>query len=425
MIQKYTFVLFCLLLDVYAPLKVSLPVKNQILFTCRMLGDKQSKLWDKAGESEQNQHGILCLRRIGPNLLKETLLGLTSFKKLKRFYEINVQPGRTGYGYLSDNPDVRNLSGIVSQPLAAKDANLTPSYKGYGLLLAIRRPWSRYGWTYFWTGLCLLLFLWVGAWMYQDFQKRKYRNWQAQQQIANLKHALQALDNIKDRFEQKLWLQSHLLASISHDIRTPMGFISLSAKEIGLLGESGKKEAVMELAEMIAHSSDEIVTHVQHMTAFIKSNMHEDQIRFSDVVLRELLLQKKKLFEQNIRFLKAALSIEIETDLTVRTNPELLGVLIHNLIDNALKVKQGNKIKIFSRTISGKLHLFVSDSGPGMSTSLIKWLSDDPLLKRSSSREEPIVGLGLIMVKEISRVLSIKVRAENNSGASICLTFEG
>ncbi|SEJ68985.1 Signal transduction histidine kinase [Dyadobacter koreensis] len=425
MIQKYTFALFCLLLNVYAPLKLSMTLKNQILFTNRLLVDRQSKMWHNSGESGQNQQGALNIRRIGPHLLAEIPLGLTGFKKLKRFFNLTVQQGRTGYVCLSGEQEVLGLSGLASQPLAAENDNSIPYHKGYGQLLAIRRPWSRYGWTYFWTGICLLLLLWAGAWLYGDFEKRRYSNWQARQQIENLKHAIQALHTVKGRLEQKLWIQSHLLASISHDIRTPIGFVSLSAKEIKLLVDTGQKEAAAEFAEMIALSSDEIIAHVQHMTAFIKISLHEDQIRFSDVVLRELLLQKKKLFEQAIRFQKAALSIEIETDLTVRTNPELLGVLIHNLIDNALKVKQGNEIKILSRTISGKLHLFIRDSGPGMSTSLIKWLCDDPLQRGFSKGEEPNVGLGLIMVKEISRVLSIKVRAQNDSGANICLIFEG
>jgi len=425
MIRNYTFAFVCLLLNFHASLNVNRSGQNQRLFASRLLMQEQFVSWDKSIQSEQNPHSTLSSPGIWMHILTGNSLSLLGFKMLKRFFKRTLRPGRKRYWQTSDESRLQNLRRIITLPWAAQKATMTRFRNGYGLVLAIRRSWSRYGWTYFWMGTFVLLLLGAGGWLYVEFQKRKYRNWQAQQQIGNLKSALQALNNTKHRLEKKLWIQTHLLASISHDIRTPVGFISLSAKEIKSLVETGQKGAVTEFARMIALSSDEIVRHVQHMTAIIKSTAYEGQIRFSDVSLGDLLLQKKKLFEQTIGFQNATLSVQIEDDLRVETNPELLGVLLHNLIDNALKVQEGNTIKIFSQTTSGKLHLFIEDSGPGMSTSLIDWLSNDSrAIERLTSSEAPTLGLGLIMIKEISWVLGIKVRAENTAGARICLIFD-
>jgi K+-sensing histidine kinase KdpD len=116
---------------------------------------------------------------------------------------------------------------------------------------------------------------------------------------------------------------------------------------------------------------------------------------------------------------------EVNQDIFIYTNPGLLGVVVHNLLDNAIKIKKSNEIKIATRYVNGNLHLIISDQGPGMSPELIEWLNsvhhkkDGGLIFQNKYQ-----GMGLLIIKEILTLLNIDLYVENDTGAVIHLIFK-
>jgi sensor histidine kinase regulating citrate/malate metabolism len=104
------------------------------------------------------------------------------------------------------------------------------------------------------------------------------------------------------------------------------------------------------------------------------------------------------------------------------TDVRLLAIIIHNLIDNALKIRKGNRVQIYTDRTGGRLHLIIEDDGPGMPPELTEWLNagsaDDN--QGLPARYE---GIGLMMVKQIATILDLELLVLNEPGACIHVIF--
>jgi sensor histidine kinase regulating citrate/malate metabolism len=104
------------------------------------------------------------------------------------------------------------------------------------------------------------------------------------------------------------------------------------------------------------------------------------------------------------------------------TDAKLLGIIIHNLIDNAIKIQHKNKIRIYTDYINGHLHLIFEDDGPGMPPALTQWLNSNEFFDNHNLQSQ-YEGIGLLMIKQISQILNLDLSVENKPGACIHVIF--
>ena len=81
---------------------------------------------------------------------------------------------------------------------------------------------------------------------------------------------------------------------------------------------------------------------------------------------------------------------------------------------------------IFTQQNNHKLHLIVSDAGPGIPMPLVDWINSESLEDAADqlhSLSNVHHGLGLILVKEISKLLQIKLYVEIKNGTLVHLIF--
>jgi len=293
-----------------------------------------------------------------------------------------------------------------------------PGAEQYSFRITIDKKWYKQGWTLFFIGLSFLFSFWSLSEL-RTYHRRKQNRRDALsiERVRNLKQALRVLNNSKKDADQKLRLQTHLLASIAHDIRTPLGFISSAAADAKRQLESSQNERVIKTNEMIAYTSGEMVQLVENLITFMKTSIYGGEIQVKKINLRRLVMDKTSIFNQVVGPGYRRLAIDISPDIFVTTNASLLGVIIHNLVDNALKIKSGNQISIFCLEQQGIFHLVIGDQGPGMPASLMDWLSGALNEDNGAGQTDSSSGLGLIIVREISKMLGIKIRVENLPGA--------
>jgi len=70
--------------------------------------------------------------------------------------------------------------------------------------------------------------------------------------------------------------------------------------------------------------------------------------------------------------------VAVPPGLIVRSNPELLSVVIHNLIDNASKYGRNGQIRIRTNTSGNMVHLIIADSGKGIDPEIREWFNNPP-----------------------------------------------
>ena len=272
------------------------------------------------------------------------------------------------------------------------------------------------GWTIFFVSL-LCFSIWFVLEVRAYYRRIRMLS---EEQVHNLKHAIHLLYSSKKVLERELRLHKLILTSISHDIRTPLVFVGTAAKNVKSQLESQQHDKVLKTNEMIAYTSDKMSHLVGNLVIFAESRMFGDLVQLDKTNLSQLVLDKTSMFSQMINSEHGTLAIDIPEDLFVTTNASLLGIVIHNLVDNAFKVKRANQISIFSLPLNGKQRLVIADQGPGMPAPFIDFLS----CALSSDVNPERSGLGLMLVREICHMLGIKILVSNLPGAHVSLVFD-
>lgn len=238
----------------------------------------------------------------------------------------------------------------------------------------------------------------------------------------DLEHTLRVLNNSEKQLEEQLRLHIHMIASISHDIRTPIRHMSYALDHTYALMEKDQINAAQSFVTQLKQGVERIYSLVDNIVNFIRPEIHGPKIGLTAVNLRDVVDEKVLLFKQIADKYYGNIAVDISPGKTIVTDAKLLGIIIHNLIDNAIKIQHKNKIRIYTDHINGHLHLIFEDDGPGMPPKLIQWLNSKEFFDNHNLQSQH-EGIGLLMIKQLSQILDLDLSVENKPGACIHIIF--
>jgi two-component system sensor histidine kinase QseC len=110
---------------------------------------------------------------------------------------------------------------------------------------------------------------------------------------------------------------------------------------------------------------------------------------------------------------KQDISVQADVPCAVAANELLLGVLVRNLIDNALRYSPaGARVQVSVHSDARGTQLQVQDSGPGMSDEAINHLGER--FFRVLGNEQPGSGLGWSIVRRLLDVFGAQARIDRS-----------
>jgi two-component system osmolarity sensor histidine kinase EnvZ len=191
-----------------------------------------------------------------------------------------------------------------------------------------------------------------------------------------------------------------LLAGISHDLRTPLTRMRLTAE---LLGES-------EFTEGMIRDIEDMNAILNQFILFVRDGSDE-KTETGD--LNEVLVEVVSQFESE--------GAELRTDL--RELPAILlkrlslKRMFGNLIGNAIR-HGGGKVDVSTSVMDGEICVIIADRGPGLSE---KELHDlfQPFARGDQSRSTKGSGLGLAIVKRVVDMHHGRVQLRNREGGGL------
>ena len=193
------------------------------------------------------------------------------------------------------------------------------------------------------------------------------------------------------KIAQKNAQQQSLIEGICHEIKNPVAIMRLSAQSL----------QASTFAQKIIYSCDKITKLLDTLnSAFIG----DVKPKIEKIDLRELALKvKNELVDERI---------EISGQKCVFCDRELMGLLLYNLISNALKYSSGRVIIRLSK--SG---IFVRDFGEGFSKSE-KELIFKKFYKGQNHKNSGSLGFGLWACKQICKIHSFLLKANSTKHGS-------
>ncbi|WP_159445101.1 sensor histidine kinase [Filimonas lacunae] len=236
-----------------------------------------------------------------------------------------------------------------------------------------------------------------------------------------LNETVKELELSRDELRQQSRLQKKLIAAITHDIKSPLKYLMLTGKNLyrNSRNQNGNLE---ESIRAIYASSFQMYHFTNNLLQYAALYLEDNRIVTSVFNLDDLVKEKISIFTEMIASQNNTVVNNIDPNLMVCTNKELLSVIIHNLLDNAIKYTVNGRILFSANHHRGKLQVCVQDSGAGMAPELVNWCNNRLAVKDFMS-ENGGQGLGLAMVKELIGLIkgNIMVQSKKDSGTVILL----
>ncbi len=187
-------------------------------------------------------------------------------------------------------------------------------------------------------------------------------------------------------------LRNTLLASISHDLRTPLAVIAGAASTLARHGSALEPSAQRSLALSIEEQAHEMSNLISNVLDLMRLESGRVELRCDTHSVEDLVGAALHRLEPRLQ--GNPISIDLPEDLpSVYVDPVLVSQVLANLLDNATKyTPAGTRIRIAAVADAPMVRVVVEDEGPGLPPG-------DPRLLfekfHRGQRESAVVGAGL------------------------------
>lgn len=226
---------------------------------------------------------------------------------------------------------------------------------------------------------------------------------------------VQALNTLFERIERLLASERRFTADAAHELRTPIAGIRTQAQVALGAGDNAPERdhalhATLAGCDRATRLVEQLLTLARLEAAPSGTNS------LSPTLLDISALAQRVAADLALTALarQQTLVLEAPTPCLVAGNELLMGVLVRNLIDNAIRYSpDGAQICISVSTQAGGLStLRVEDSGPGMSEPEMARLGER--FFRVLGHEQPGSGLGWSIVRRIADVFKVHIQASRS-----------
>lgn len=220
-------------------------------------------------------------------------------------------------------------------------------------------------------------------------------------------------------------LKSRFVAMASHEFRTPLTSISSSADLVEAYMIRGDFEGVGKHLARIKNSVNDLDNILTDFLSLDKLEEGITQPHFRELNLPEMVAEVRDVFEQRLKPGQTIL-YEHEGSAFVSLDPELLKIILVNLISNASKYSSPKApILVNTRVTSDLMTLTVADRGIGISEEDMSRLFGRFYRARNATNIQG-TGLGLYVTKCYVEMMrgQISCSSELDKGSTFLVEFQ-
>jgi len=224
----------------------------------------------------------------------------------------------------------------------------------------------------------------------------------------------------RDRAEAASQSKTRFFAAASHDLRQPLHALSINAYALALLARRQGDAKILQLSDSIDRALRQSTGLLDGLLDVSRLDAGAVQPEIRDVDVAALLDGVRGEFAPLAAQRGLMLSLELPPQgrLALRTDPDLLRRVLHNLIGNALKFTRDGGVRIIAAA-DGPAHvlLAVVDTGCGIAHDEQERVFEEFYQVANPSRDRSQgLGLGLAIVRRVASLLDIAVRLDSSPG---------
>jgi len=277
---------------------------------------------------------------------------------------------------------------------------------------SITTPWTRQWWFYLLstvTGLGLIAF-------YLRFRTRQYaiRAKKLEKQVAEKTKELKEQNEV---LEKNNSIKTRLISIISHDIITPLKFVTVAGKNLLEKRKLMPEELQQETIQEITNTSQELQLLSTNILNWIKYQNENRRLAKETFNLHELVNQLLGILQSMARQKGLVIVNEVPASLEVHQYYEPLKILIYNLLTNAIHFTERGTIAVSASLDNEQITVAVKDEGIGMSPEQIQRLMEEDVVITSANVDHKRGhGLGYLIIKDLLKTMGAGLHIESKKG---------
>ena len=251
--------------------------------------------------------------------------------------------------------------------------------------------------------------------VYRSGRRRKRINsllLEHQEEIKKRSVELEQLNQVKDKF----------VSIISHDLRSPMNAL---AGTLDLLEQKYiSQEEFTELSKSLRIQFDHTRTLINNLLNWTLLQMDNLKIQPEKTSIHKMVEESfaalRNLYPKNLR-----LENNVDEKITALADPNILNLVLRNLILNAIKFTQnGGRVEVYATETNQEITVSVSDNGIGINPEVKgKLFNKTSTFTTRGTSNEKGTGIGLILCKEFLEKNGGKIWLESEEGKGSTFFF--
>ncbi|RQV00292.1 hypothetical protein DF047_33105 [Burkholderia cenocepacia] len=220
-----------------------------------------------------------------------------------------------------------------------------------------------------------------------------------------------AIDRLLARLRQSIVRERAFTSDAAHELKTPLAAIKVQAQVAIATDDPARKALAM---QRVVQGVDRSARLAEQLLLLARLDEYE-RIPARAVVVRELIdaaidRHLSKAADKAIEIARGECSAQ-----AIDADPILIGILLDNLVDNAVKYgRHGGRIELAVHDDGALQRIVVRDDGPGVAPGEHERLGDR--FYRGSGTQFPGSGLGLSIVIRIAQYFGGTVQFESGIG---------
>jgi protein-histidine pros-kinase len=208
------------------------------------------------------------------------------------------------------------------------------------------------------------------------------------------------------------------LAAASHDLRQPVQALSLLT---GALRRTVKEPLAQEMVESQQLSLDAMTNLLNSLLDISRLDAGVIEPEFEEFPIQRLLDRQYAEFARQASQ-KGLTYRHGDCELIVRSDPNLLGEIVQNLVANAIRYTESGKVDVSCETDGNRLRIDVRDTGIGIAEDQLDEIFQEFHQCKSPGANSEGFGLGLAIVRRLADLLAIRVTVTSQPGSGSCFS---
>jgi signal transduction histidine kinase len=218
-------------------------------------------------------------------------------------------------------------------------------------------------------------------------------------------------------------LQDDFIATVSHELCTPLGFIKGYATTLLRQDTDWDEASRREFLTIIDEEADRLRELIDDLLDSSRLQAGTLRMQLKTVNLEQLL--EEVALRAISRYKGLVVQLQLKPDIVIQADSMRLVQLFDNLLSNAVKYASGSPVFVTVEMLDGRVHIEVQDRGPGIGPEHLPHLFERFYRVPGAQSQAHGTGLGLFICREIVLAHGGEMRVESEKGKGttfhICL----